>query len=114
MIKNYFKIAWRNIKRHKGFSMLNAGGLSLGMASCLLLLLFVSYHLNYDRQFEGLDHIYIIENNQPGDGQVHTFSATPAPMAAAIKAQVPGVTEVTRFCNYKADGLLTYNNNGFK
>ncbi|MES2274783.1 MAG: ABC transporter permease [Bacteroidota bacterium] len=114
MIKNYFKIAWRNIKRHKGFSLINAGGLSLGMASCLLLLLYVSYHLNFDKQFSNLDRIYIVENNQPGDGKIYTFSATPAPMADAIKTQVPGVESVSRLCSYTAGGLITYANNGFK
>ena len=68
MLKNYFKIAWRNIIKHKGFSLINSGGLALGMASCLLLLLYVAYHLNYDKQFKNIDNIYLVENNQPGDG----------------------------------------------
>ncbi|GAB3926972.1 ABC transporter permease [Mucilaginibacter myungsuensis] len=114
MIKNYFKIAWRNIKRHKGFSLLNAGGLSLGMASCLLLLLYIGYHLNYDKQFADLDRIYIIQNNQPGDGVIHTFTSTPRPMAQAIKTQAPGVEAVARFCSYTAEGLITYNDKAFK
>jgi putative ABC transport system permease protein len=114
MIKNYIKIAWRNIKRHKGFSLINAGGLSLGMASCLLLLLYVNYHLNFDKQFDNLDRIYIIQNNQPGDGKIYTFTSTPAPMADAIKTQVPGVETVGRLCSYTAGGLLTYKDNGFK
>lgn len=114
MIKNYIKIAWRNIKRHKGFSFINAGGLSLGMASCLLLLLYVSYHLNFDKQFDNLDRIYIVENNQPGDGKVYTFASTPAPMTSSVKAQAPGVEAVSRLCSYTASGLISYNNNGFK
>lgn len=115
MIKNYIKIAWRNIKRHKGFSLLNAGGLSLGMASCLLLMLFIGYHLNYDRQYADINRIYLVENNQPGDGKIRTFAATPAPMADAIRTQAPGVEAISRLSAYTADGLVTYNNNnGFK
>jgi len=114
MLKNYIKIAWRNIKRHKAFSLINAGGLSLGMSSCLLLLLYVGYHLNFDTQFSNLDKVYLIENNQPGDGQVHTFSASPGPMAQEIRTTIPGVEAVSRLCSYTAEGLLTYRDNGFK
>jgi len=114
MIKNYFKIAWRNILKHKGFSIINGGGLTLGIASCLLLLLYVSYHLGYDHQFKNLDNIYVVENNQPGDGKIYTFTATPGEAVAAIKSEVPGVVQAARAETYSAGGLLTYNNNSFK
>jgi len=114
MIKNYFKIAWRNIMKHKGFSLINGGGLTLGIASCLLLLLYVSYHMGYDHQFKNLDNIYVVENNQPGDGKIYTFSATPGEAATAIKNEVPGVVQAARAESYSAGGLLTYNNNSFK
>jgi len=114
MIKNYLKIAWRNIKKHKGFSAINGGGLTLGIASCMLLMLYVTYHLNYDHQFKNLDNIYIVENNQPGDGKIYTFAATPGQAAATIKNEVPGVVQSARAENYSAGGLLTYNNNSFK
>jgi ABC-type antimicrobial peptide transport system permease subunit len=114
MIKNYLKIAWRNIKKHKGFSAINGGGLTLGIASCMLLMLYVTYHLNYDHQFKNLDNIYIVENNQPADGKIYTFSATPGQAAAAIKNEAPGVVHSARAVSYSAGGLLTYNNNSFK
>jgi putative ABC transport system permease protein len=114
MIRNYIKTAWRNIKKHPGFSLINAGGLTLGIASCLLLLLYVSYHLSYDRQFKNLDNVYIIENNQPGDGKIYTFAATPRLLASSIKTEVPGVVQSVRVLSYGASGLLTYNNNSFK
>jgi len=114
MIKNYFKIAWRNILKHKGFSLINGGGLTLGIASCLLLLLYVSYHLGYDHQFKNLDNIYVVENNQPGDGKIYTFTATPGEAVAAIKSEVPGVVQAARAETYSAGGLLTCNDNSFK
>jgi putative ABC transport system permease protein len=114
MIKNYIKIAWRNIKKHVAFSLINAGGLTLGIASCLLLLLYVSYHLGYDHQFKNIDNVYIVENNQPGDGKIYTFSATPSQAAMAIKNEVPGVAQTARVVDYTGDGLLAYNNNSFK
>lgn len=114
MIRNYLKIAWRNIKKHRIFSAINAGGLCLGMASCLLLLLYVSYHLNFDHQSNKIDRTYMIENNQPGDGKMYTFASTPGGLAGAIKTSVPGVEEAVRSTKYTADGLVTYRENSFK
>lgn len=114
MLKNYFKIAWRNIAKHKGFSLINAGGLALGMASCLLLLLYVGYHLNYDKQFKNIDNIYLVENNQPGDGKIYTFASTPRLAAATIKTEIPDAVRAVRTSDYTAEGLLTYKNNSFK
>ncbi|MFD0793942.1 ABC transporter permease [Mucilaginibacter litoreus] len=114
MIRNYFKIAWRNITKRKGFSFLNVGGLALGMASCLLLLLYVSYHLNFDKQFNNIDNIYLVENNQQGDGKTYTFGSTPRLAAATIKTEIPDVVKAVRVINYTAEGLLTYKNNSFK
>ncbi|TSD66914.1 FtsX-like permease family protein [Inquilinus sp. KBS0705] len=114
MFKNYLKIAWRNITKHKGFSMINVGGLALGMASCLLLLLYVNYHLHYDKQFDNIDNIYLVENNQPGDGKIYTFAATPRLAAATIKTEVPDVVQSVRVIDYTAEGLLSYKDNSFK
>src|ERR1700760_2951738 len=114
MIRNYIKTAWRNIKKHTGFSLINAGGLTLGIASCLLLLLYVTYHLSFDHQFKNLENIYIVENNQPGDGKIYTFSATPRLLSTTIKSDVPGVVQTSRAISYTAGGLITYNNNSFK
>lgn len=114
MFQNYIKIAWRSIAKHKGFSFLNAGGLALGIASCLLLTLYIFYHINFDKQFNNIDNIYIVENNQPGDGKIYTFASTPGQAAAAIKQEVPDAVRAVRVINYTAEGLLTYNNNSFK
>jgi putative ABC transport system permease protein len=114
MIKNYLKTAWRNIRKHPGFSLINAGGLTLGIASCLLLMLYVAYHLGYDHQFSNIDNIYIVQNNQPGDGKIYTFSATPGVLAAAAKSEVPDVVQAIRVESYIGGGLLAYNNKNFK
>lgn len=114
MFKNYLKIAWRNIAKHKGFSFINAGGLALGMASCLLLLLYITYHLNYDKHFDNIDNTYIIENNQPGDGSIFTVAATPRLLASSIKNEAPDVVRAIRVIDYTAGGLLTYKDNSFK
>ena len=114
MIKNYLKSAWRNIRKHTGFSLINAGGLTLGIASCLLLMLYVSYHLEYDHQFKNLDNIYVVENNQAGDGKIYTFSATPGVLAPVVKSETPGVVQAIRVEGWMGGSLLSCQNKSFK
>ncbi len=114
MIKNYLKIAWRNILKYKGFSLVNIGGLALGMASCLLLMLYVNYHLTFDTQFKDIDRVYTVENNQKGDGKTYTFASTPRLAATFIKSEIPEAVEAVRVVDYGGMGLLTYNNQRLK
>ena len=48
MLKNYFKIAWRNIIRHKAYSAINISGLTVGIAACLLIFIVVQYEMSFD------------------------------------------------------------------
>lgn len=114
MLRNYLITAWRNIKKHAGFSLINAGGLTIGIASCILLLLYIFYHVSFNRQFHQLENIYTVENNQKGDGKIYTFEATPGQAAEAIKREIPGVEAVTRAVDYNASGLVSYQNKHLK
>ncbi len=58
MIKNYIKIALRNLLKQKGYSLINVAGLAIGMACCLLILLYVKDELSYDRYHKNIDRIY--------------------------------------------------------
>ena len=78
------------------------------------MIFYVNYQLGFDRHFQNIDNIYIVENNQPGDGKVYTFDTTPAPMAATIKSEVPGVERAVRTLAYSAGGLISFKNNSFK
>jgi len=60
MLRNYFKIAIRNIKRHKGYSFINIAGLAIGMACCILILMYVTDELSYDKFHEKSNRIYRI------------------------------------------------------
>lgn len=113
MLRNYFKIAWRHILKNKGFSAINIGGLAIGLASCLLLLLYINYEWSYDKQFDNVKNIYTVENNQTGDGQVFTFMATPGVMAQTIEDQVPGVVRSTH-ATYPYTELLGYGEKNMK
>ena len=80
MFKNYLKIAWRNIKRHKGYSFINITGLAVGMTVCILILLFVRYELSYDNYHEYKDRIYRIEPQfLTADGSVYRHYCSLAP-----------------------------------
>lgn len=113
MLKNYIKVAWRHILKNKGFSAINIGGLAIGLASCLLLLLYINYEWGYDRQFDNIDNIYTIENNQTGNGQIFTFMATPGVMADAIDNEVPGVEGTVR-ASYPHTELISYGEKAVK
>src|ERR1700741_465807 len=59
MIKNYIKIAWRNLLRHKLFSVINISGLAIGLAVCMLIMLYVAHEHSYDRFSKNADRIFI-------------------------------------------------------
>ncbi len=60
MLRNYIKIALRNMNRHKGYSFINIFGLAIGMACCILILMYVTDELSYDKFHEKSDRIYRI------------------------------------------------------
>ena len=74
MLKNYFKIAIRNIKRHKGYSFINIAGLAIGMACCILILLYVTDELSYDKFHENNNRLYRI-NSINEEGRIITNSS---------------------------------------
>ena len=113
MIGNYFKIAWRHILKNKVFSAINIGGLTIGLTSCLLLLIYINYEWGYDKQFRNVGNIYTIENNQEGDGEIFTFMATPEPLAQTIQNEVPGVKNTVRV-TYPSQELLNFGEKSIK
>ncbi len=96
MIKNYFKIAWRTILRNKGLFSINVIGLSLGIASCLIIALFVLDELSYDRFNEKSDQIArVVLNAKIGDEIIKEAGIMP-PVGAALTQELPEVLSSTR------------------
>jgi len=87
MGKNYLKIAIRNLQRHKSYTFINVTGLAVGMACCLLILLFVRDELSYDRFHENADRIYRIESDW-GD---FSLPATNPPTVRRLKTDYPQI-----------------------
>ncbi|GAB3175498.1 ABC transporter permease [Telluribacter humicola] len=96
MIQNYLKIAWRNLRKHQFYSFLNIFGLSLGLASCLLITLYVIDELSYDRFFDKADRIYRIDADIKFGGPEMKLAVAPDPMAFTIEIDYPQVEAATR------------------
>jgi len=112
MIKNYIKVVLRNIKKHKGYSFINITGLAIGMACCLLISIWVLDELNYDRFHENADRIYRVEENQYySQGEYHV-TVSPYPIAPALKEEIPGIKEATRYV-WAGGGLYRHGENAF-
>jgi len=99
MLKNYFKIAFRNLLRSKGFSIINISGLAIGMASAILILLWIQNELSYDRYYKKTDRIYAMFNRDKFSGQLWAWNNVPKIMAPTLKKDYPEVEDAVRFNN---------------
>lgn len=112
MLKNYFKIAWRNLMKSKVFSFINIFGLSVGLACCMLIVLYLYNELSYDTQHVNKKQLYQVITEFKMPGQDIRMPATPAPMAAALKQEFPEVEETARLFMFSLFGeektLLQY------
>ncbi|MDO6429017.1 ABC transporter permease [Flavitalea sp. BT771] len=97
MLKNYLKIAFRQLSRNKLFSSINIFGLAAGLAVCLLIMLYILDELSYDKHHKDADRTYRLAY-VTGTGD--DWSAEPAPVAFTIKAEMPEVQEATRLLKF--------------
>jgi len=113
MFKLNFKIALRNLWKNKGYTLINVGGLAIGLASCMILLLYVAYEWGYDKQSKNYKDTYIVYNHTQTSAEIFSHTTTPGVLAEEIRAVVPGVAAVTHY-SYMQDHLLSYQENSFK
>jgi len=94
MLRNYMKITLRNIKRHTGFSVINIMGLAIGMACCILILLWVQDEVSYEKFHENYKNLYrtIPELNDT------KYYSNPLALAPVFKEQYPEVLQISRYC----------------
>jgi len=100
MIKNYLKIAIRNLSKSKGFSAINIIGLSVGLATCLLIMLYVMDELSYDKFNKKADRIYRVDGDIQFGGNHFNLASAPEPMGPALKKDYPQVEQYVRFRSY--------------
>ncbi len=97
MFLTNIKMALRQLFRYKIFTLINVSGLALGLATCLLIYLWVQDELGYDRYHENTDNLYRVVENQYYAGQpVFPVAVTPGPLAAALKEKYPAIVNSTR------------------
>lgn len=109
MFKNYLKIAFRNIIRHKTYSLINISGLALGIACCMLIALFVKHELNYDRYHEKAKNIYRVERFINFEDFYGGIPITSHPYGPALKKDFPEIKEMVRIWPRSTD-ILDQNN----
>ncbi len=112
MLKNYFVVALRNIRRNKVYSFLNMGGLAVGMASFILISLFIRYQLSYDRYHENTGRIYRVAT----ESRMHrtTTALTANPMAPELVREFPEIVHAVRINRVNKKVLIEYENRHFK
>ena len=113
MFKNYIKTALRNLFQHKGYSLINISGLAIGMATCLLIVLFVHDELSYDSYNENADRIYRVAGSFRWGGRDFDIATGPAPMAKVLIAEYPEVEDAVRF-RQRGSLIVQYGENSFK
>lgn len=116
MLSNFLKVAWRNMMRSKIFTLINVLGLAIGMAACILILLFVRDEMSYDGYHENSDNIYRVSReffNRDGESSLHLGHCAP-PYCPLLKEDFDGtIVEAVRFRNgYRP--LLTYEEKQFE
>ena len=97
MFKNYFKIAFRNLWKNKGFSAINIFGLASGLAICLLILFYVNNELGYDRYNAKADRIYRVDGDLQFGGNHFVIAQSPDPVGPTLKQDFPQVEQFVRF-----------------
>ena len=90
MIRNYFKIAWRNLVKHKAYTAINVAGLTIGIAACLLIFVVVTYELSYDKFQANYNRIYrIVTATKHNDGSEQHNPGIPCPAIDILKTTIP-------------------------
>ncbi|MBI2731616.1 MAG: ABC transporter permease [Sphingobacteriales bacterium] len=104
MIKNYFKVAIRNLLKRKGFTLINVLGLATGMTVCMLIVLFIQSELSYDTQHKKGDSIYRVALERYYPGRSTSYAIIPQSIGEAIKTEYPEVLDYTRVFNFGGNG----------
>ena len=100
MLKNYLKIAIRNILKYKTYTIINVFGLSVGISVFVLIMLFVQNEKRYDTFNKNYHRVYRIVSGNPGDK--NAFAGTPAPLGPALSEYIPGIDNMVRLSRTEA------------
>jgi len=113
MLKNYFKIAWRNLKRNRAYAAINITGLSLGIACAILIFTLVSYHLSFDNFHKNKDRIYRIVTEIHNEQLGHT-PGVPPPFTKAFRNDYAFAEKTARVIGYSSIISIPAENKKFR
>jgi putative ABC transport system permease protein len=113
MLKNYLKIALRNLRRRKGYTFINIAGLTVGMACCALMLLFIRHELSHDRFHQKAERIYRMTMHMSREGNVHTGPVMAAPIGPALVEEFPEIRQAVRLQTPYNSTPVKYQNRQF-
>lgn len=109
MIQNYLRIAWRNLNKHRFFSLVNICGLAIGIATFWVIALYVTDEWSYDRFNEKADRVFRVAQHGQWNGGSFNLAITSVPYAPTLKADYPEVEDAVRI-DMEGGGKITYNN----
>src|SRR5208282_4535981 len=96
MLKNFFIVAFRNLLRNKAFSIINISGLVIGMASAILILLWVHNEMSYDNFYKNSNRLYQVWYSNKGNEGISCWNVTTKMLAPALKKDYPDIEKATR------------------
>ena len=114
MLKNYFKIAWRNLWRNRIFSLINLFGLALGITAFVFILQYISYEYSYNRMHKNLPQLYRVLFEAEINGDLVNFEYSPPALATAASENLSDIQDYCRISIGIAQGIISFtdrNNN---
>jgi len=104
MNKNYFKVAFRNLTRNKGYAFINISGLAVGAAACILIMLFVKSEWSYDKFNTKSDRLYRLWlEEKESEDKIFTETVTPLPLGPALQNSIPEIESTCRVYSFNAN-----------
>ncbi|WP_447766654.1 ABC transporter permease [Sphingobacterium faecium] len=113
MIRNNFKIAWRNLLKSKGYATINIIGLAIGMAAVLMIAIWIQNQSQFDNFYSNKDNLYRVWNKYEDVGQIGMSNITSGPASVTLKAEYPEVEHAARVY-WNVDRLLSFDENKIK
>ena len=110
MFQNYLGVALRNLRRHPAYSLINIAGLAIGMATCILILLYIQDELGYDRYHPHADRVYRIVDDIESGGQTVQTAGSPTGWGPALKRDFPEIELVVRLRGTESAWLVDLGN----
>lgn len=104
MLKNYCIVAWRSLMKNKLFSFVNIAGLSVGLACCMLILLYIHHEISYDKNLPDGDRLYQVGGVFVTDGKEDRFPCSPAITAANLQTDFPEIGQTARMLTFSFFG----------